>query len=60
VIVCVPTPLNDTKDPDLTFIECAADQIAVHMHSGLLVVLESTTYPGTTDELVLPRLNRSV
>lgn len=56
VIVCVPTPLSKTKVPDLTYIVSAADQVARHLHPGMLVVLESTTYPGTTEELVLPRL----
>jgi UDP-N-acetyl-D-glucosamine dehydrogenase len=56
VIICVPTPLSKTKDPDLSYIVSAADQIARHAHPGQLVVLESTTYPGTTDEIILPRL----
>ncbi len=55
-IVCVPTPLSKTKDPDLSHIIVAADEIARHLHSGILVVLESTTYPGTTEEVILPRL----
>ena len=58
VIVCVPTPLGKTKDPDLSFIVSAAERIAEHMHPGMLVVLESTSYPGTTEELVLPILQR--
>jgi UDP-N-acetyl-D-glucosamine dehydrogenase len=56
VVVCVPTPLNKTKDPDMTFIVDAADQIQAHQHPGMLVVLESTTYPGTTSELLVPKL----
>jgi len=56
VVVCVPTPLNKTKDPDMTFIVDAADKIQAHQHSGMLVVLESTTYPGTTTELLVPKL----
>jgi UDP-N-acetyl-D-glucosamine dehydrogenase len=56
VIVCVPTPLNKTKDPDMRFIAAAVDEIAQHLHKGMLVVLESTTYPGTTRELLVPRL----
>jgi UDP-N-acetyl-D-glucosamine dehydrogenase len=56
VVVCVPTPLNKTKDPDMTFIVEAADQIRKHQHPGMLVVLESTTYPGTTTELLVPKL----
>jgi UDP-N-acetyl-D-glucosamine dehydrogenase len=56
VIVCVPTPLNKTKDPDMRFIVDAAEQIQKHQHAGMLVVLESTTYPGTTTELLVPKL----
>ncbi|MEY2933206.1 MAG: hypothetical protein RL033_3955 [Pseudomonadota bacterium] len=56
VIVCVPTPLNKTKDPDMRFILDAAEQIQKHQHPGMLVVLESTTYPGTTTELLVPKL----
>jgi UDP-N-acetyl-D-glucosamine dehydrogenase len=56
VIVCVPTPLNKTRDPDMRFIVSATDAIAQHQHPGMLVVLESTTYPGTTTEVLLPRL----
>ncbi len=56
VIVCVPTPLNKTKDPDLGFIVAAADEIARHQHDDMLVILESTTYPGTTTELLVPKL----
>ncbi len=51
--ICVPTPLRKTKDPDMSYVVAATDAIAEHMHAGLLVMLESTTYPGTTDELVL-------
>ena len=57
--ICVPTPLRKTKDPDMSFVVAASDAIAEHMHPGLLVMLESTTYPGTTDELVLPKLQGS-
>jgi UDP-N-acetyl-D-glucosamine dehydrogenase len=56
VDICVPTPLRKTKDPDMSYIVAASDEIAKYLHSGLLVMLESTTYPGTTDELVLPKL----
>jgi UDP-N-acetyl-D-glucosamine dehydrogenase len=56
VIICVPTPLNNTRDPDLRFIERAADDIARTLRAGQLIVLESTTYPGTTEEVLLPRL----
>jgi UDP-N-acetyl-D-glucosamine dehydrogenase len=54
--ICVPTPLRKTKDPDMSYVVSATDAIAEHMHPGLLVMLESTTYPGTTEELVLPKL----
>ncbi|MBV8811627.1 MAG: nucleotide sugar dehydrogenase [Acidobacteriaceae bacterium] len=57
--ICVPTPLRKTKDPDMSFVISASDAIATHIHPGLLVMLESTTYPGTTDELVLPKLQAS-
>jgi len=56
VIVCVPTPLNKTKDPDMRFIVAAAEQIAAHQHPGMTIVLESTTYPGTTSEVLVPKL----
>jgi len=57
--VCVPTPLRKTKDPDMSYIVSASQEIARYFHAGLLVILESTTYPGTTDELVLPMLSKS-
>src|SRR6478672_8995438 len=57
--ICVPTPLRKTKDPDMSFIVSACQKIAEHFHSGTLVILESTTYPGTTDEVVLPMLEKS-
>jgi UDP-N-acetyl-D-glucosamine dehydrogenase len=57
--ICVPTPLRKTKDPDMSYVIAATDAIAAHMHRGLLIMLESTTYPGTTDELVLPKLEQS-
>ncbi len=56
VIICVPTPLGKTRDPDVSYIMAATDQIAQHLRPGMAVVLESTTFPGTTDEIVLPRL----
>jgi len=56
IIVCVPTPLNKTKDPDMRFIAAASDEIAEHQHPGMLIVLESTTYPGTTREVMVPKL----
>src|SRR6476620_5031521 len=57
--ICVPTPLRKTKDPDMSFIVSACQKIAEHFHPGTLVILESTTYPGTTDEVVLPMLKKS-
>jgi UDP-N-acetyl-D-glucosamine dehydrogenase len=54
--ICVPTPLRKTKDPDMSYIVSAVEAIAEHLHPGLLICLESTTYPGTTDELVQPVL----
>ena len=59
VNICVPTPLRKTKDPDMSYIVAACEEIAQYFHPGLLVILESTTYPGTTDELVLPMLEKS-
>ena len=59
VNICVPTPLRKTKDPDLSFIVASAEEIAKRLKPGMLIVLESTTYPGTTDELVLPILEKS-
>jgi len=55
-IICVPTPLNKTRDPDVRFLLAAGEAVARHMPPGMLVVLESTTYPGTTAELLLPML----
>jgi UDP-N-acetyl-D-glucosamine dehydrogenase len=57
--ICVPTPLGKAKDPDLSFVVAAAEEVAKRLHPGMLIVLESTTYPGTTDELVLPILERT-
>ncbi|MBI5840981.1 MAG: nucleotide sugar dehydrogenase [Chloroflexi bacterium] len=56
VSICVPTPLRQTGDPDMSFIISAMDELAKFMHKGMVVVLESTTYPGTTRELLLPKL----
>ena len=56
ISICVPTPLRKTRDPDLTFIIGALDQIRPRLRAGQLIVLESTTYPGTTEELVQPKL----
>jgi UDP-N-acetyl-D-glucosamine dehydrogenase len=55
VVICVPTPLGKSKEPDISFIVSAADAVASIIRSGQLVVLESTTYPGTTQEILLPR-----
>ncbi|MBI3654534.1 MAG: nucleotide sugar dehydrogenase [Acidobacteria bacterium] len=56
VIICVPTPLRKTKEPDISYILAAAEQMVAHLHSPQLIILESTTYPGTTDEVLLPML----
>ena len=56
LIVCVPTPLNKYREPDLSYVEKTVEAIAPYLRSGQLVALESTTYPGTTEEIVLPRL----
>jgi UDP-N-acetyl-D-glucosamine dehydrogenase len=56
VSICVPTPLRKTRDPDISYILSATQQVRAHLHPGQLVVLESTTYPGTTDEVLLPEL----
>ena len=58
ISICVPTPLRKTKDPDMSYIVSAAEAIAKELRPGQLVILESTTYPGTTDELVLPILSK--
>ena len=57
--ICVPTPLRKTKDPDMSYIVSACQEIAKYLHPGMLIILESTTYPGTTEELVLPLLEAS-
>ena len=54
VIICVPTPLRKTKEPDVSYILAAAEEIKLRLHRGQLIILESTTYPGTTDEVLLP------
>ena len=54
--ICVPTPLRKTKDPDMSYIVSAVESIATFLHPGMLIILESTTYPGTTDEVVQPLL----
>ncbi|HHY88629.1 MAG TPA: nucleotide sugar dehydrogenase [Chloroflexi bacterium] len=57
VSICVPTPLRKTGDPDLSYISSATESLAPYLHEGMVVVLESSTYPGTTREMVLPQLN---
>jgi len=59
ISICVPTPLRKTKDPDISYIINAADSIVQHGGLGKLIVLESTTYPGTTEEIILPRLGEN-
>ncbi len=59
VSICVPTPLNKLKDPDMSFITSALEEIEKYMHKDLVVILESTTYPGTTREYMLPWLEKS-
>jgi UDP-N-acetyl-D-glucosamine dehydrogenase len=59
VIICVPTPLRKSKEPDISFILSAVESLLPYLHPGQLMVLESTTYPGTTEEVVLPRLQQN-
>ncbi len=59
VDICVPTPLRKTRDPDVSYIVAAAAEIAPRLHAGQLVILESTTYPGTTEELLLPKFSET-
>ena len=59
VNICVPTPLRKTKDPDMSYIVSSCQEIVKNLHAGMLVILESTTYPGTTDEVLLPMLEES-
>lgn len=59
VNICVPTPLSDNNTPDMQFITAAVQQIAKHLHTEQLIILESTTYPGTTEEIVLPMLQKT-
>jgi len=58
ILICVPTPVNDSKEPDLSYIRSATEDIAASLRPGQLVILESTTYPGTTQEVMLPLLQR--
>lgn len=57
-VICVPTPLSKTHDPDLSYVLSATEAVAEYVHPGMLIVLESTTYPGTTEEVLLPRVLR--
>lgn len=59
LVICVPTPLNATREPDMRYVEAASADIAASIRSGQLVILESTTYPGTTRELIMPRIERN-
>jgi UDP-N-acetyl-D-glucosamine dehydrogenase len=59
LIICVPTPLNQSHEPDLSYITGTAESVAPYLHPGLLVILESTTYPGTTEEALVPILEKS-
>lgn len=59
VAICVPTPLDAHQQPDISYVESSAKEIAKHIHPGMMVVLESTTYPGTTEELIKPILEES-
>ncbi len=58
LVICVPTPLNATREPDMRYVEAASNAIAANIRPGQLVILESTTYPGTTRELIMPRIER--
>lgn len=59
VVICVPTPLTITRDPDISYIKASTEQIAKYLKPGQLVTLESTTYPGTTEEVILPELEKT-
>jgi UDP-N-acetyl-D-glucosamine dehydrogenase len=59
LLICVPTPLNESRDPDLVYVESTTKEIARHLRPGQLIVLESTTYPGTTRDVVLPILKQT-
>jgi UDP-N-acetyl-D-glucosamine dehydrogenase len=58
IVICVPTPLNEYHEPDLSYITSTAESIAPHLRAGQLIVLESTTYPGTTEEVLVPILEK--
>jgi len=59
VIICVPTPLTVTRDPDISYIKASTESIVKYLHPGQLITLESTTYPGTTEEVILPLLEKA-
>jgi UDP-N-acetyl-D-glucosamine dehydrogenase len=59
IIICVPTPLTDKLEPDLSYLLNTTETVAQHLRSGQLIILESTTYPGTTEEMMLPRLQQT-
>ncbi|HEY3375691.1 MAG TPA: nucleotide sugar dehydrogenase [Candidatus Aquicultor sp.] len=59
ISICVPTPLSEMREPDITYVRAAASEVAKYLRSGQLVILESTTYPGTTEEVLLPMLEES-
>ncbi|MDO4559020.1 MAG: nucleotide sugar dehydrogenase, partial [Planctomycetia bacterium] len=59
VLICVPTPLNETRDPDMQYVVSTAEEISRRLRPGQLIVLESTTYPGTTRDVMVPILERS-
>src|SRR3989339_241744 len=59
IIICVPTPLDQNKQPDISYVKSVTEHISKIIRKGQLIVLESTTYPGTTEEIILPKLSRS-
>ena len=59
IVICVPTPLRKSKDPDISFVMASANEAKKHLHPGVLIILESTTYPGTTKEVLLPMFEDS-
>jgi UDP-N-acetyl-D-glucosamine dehydrogenase len=60
ILICVPTPLNDKHEPDISFVENSAKSVAEYLRAGQLIVLESSTYPGTTEEILLPLFNKKL
>jgi UDP-N-acetyl-D-glucosamine dehydrogenase len=58
IIICVPTPLNKNKEPDISYIKHVTDEISIHFRNGMLIILESTTYPGTTEEIIQNKLEK--